>query len=190
MRRNYQKYLEYQRRYREEHREEIREKDRKRYNTPEGKAYRKQYNKEYCKKNEERLKELHKEYHKAHYVSMRKDLNAPPPYVVLFEQWKDINDNYMVSSQGRVWNKRYGRLAGTKNGSGYIIVTIDGTQYYVHRLVAEAFIPNTNNYREIDHINTDKADNRVENLRWTNRKGNINNPLTIEKMKRTRRERV
>ena len=51
----------------------------------------------------------------------------------------------------------------------------------VHKLVAYAFVPNPNNYPVIDHINTNKEDNRAENLRWVTITGNLTNPLTMAK---------
>ena len=50
----------------------------------------------------------------------------------------------------------------------------------IHRLIAEAFIPNPDNLPEIDHINTKRDDFRIENLRWVDKKTNRNNPLSIE----------
>ena len=61
---------------------------------------------------------------------------------------------------------------------GYLSVTIHGKNCYVHRLVARAFIPNPENKPAIDHINGNKLDNRVENLRWVTNKENSNNPNT------------
>ena len=53
--------------------------------------------------------------------------------------------------------------------------TVKQIRYYVHRLIAETFIDNPHGYTEIDHINRDKCDNRVDNLRWCDRKMNLAN---------------
>ena len=89
------------------------------------------------------------------------------------EVWKPIKDYeglYEISNLGRVKSLNYG---GT--GKGKILK--------VHRLVAEAFIPNPGNKPCVDHINTIKNDNRVENLRWVTYKENSNNEKTLEKFK-------
>lgn len=54
---------------------------------------------------------------------------------------------------------------------------------YVHRMVAELFVPNTEKKPFIDHINTDRLDNRAENLRWVTQTENMSNPLTRKKLK-------
>lgn len=72
----------------------------------------------------------------------------------------------------------------SKNGYEMVSLSKDGKEYSfkVHRLVAEAFIPNPENKPCIDHINTIKTDNRVENLRWVTHKENMNNEITRAKM--------
>lgn len=64
---------------------------------------------------------------------------------------------------------------GCKNGNGYLKVLYKGKYYQVHRLVAEVFIPNPMNKPEVDHINRNKQDNRVENLRWATHSENCEN---------------
>lgn len=111
------------------------------------------------------------------------------------EIWKTIEDypNYMVSNMGRVKSLCYGKEKIMKlctGKGGYLTVTLIKDKKIntnrVHRIVAEAFIPNPENKPCVDHINTYRTDNRVENLRWVTHKENQNNPLTKIKMKRNK----
>lgn len=117
------------------------------------------------------------------------------------EIWKDIpgySGLYQVSNDGCVKSLLRRVNGPKKNGrkvkemilkpcvikDGYLAVVLHKcgkrkTQK-IHRLVALAFIPNPDNKPEIDHINTNRTDNRVENLRWVTRKENGTNPETIK----------
>jgi hypothetical protein len=81
---------------------------------------------------------------------------------------KYIFDNkYIIYSNGQVWSfpkNKFLKWSITKKG--YHTVGIGKKNTFVHRLVAEAFIPNPNNLPEVNHINDNKTDNRVENLEW------------------------
>lgn len=86
-------------------------------------------------------------------------------------EWVKIKDfDYSVNNKGEVKNNKTNRiLKTTTSTSGYLFVQLcEGKTYmkYVHRLVAEAFIPNPNNLPQVDHIDGDKKNNVVSNLRW------------------------
>jgi hypothetical protein len=93
------------------------------------------------------------------------------------EIWKEIegtDGKYHVSSHGRV--KSYARqkegkilkIRNNKNGYPYLVKL-----KLIHRLVANAFIPNINKLRCVNHINGIKTDNRIENLEWVTHSENI-----------------
>ena len=115
------------------------------------------------------------------------------------EIWKDIvgyEGLYKVSDKGNIYSveriNSNGRKCGgiilkprpTINGYLQVILCKNGKikNSYIHRLVAEAFVPNSNNYPEVNHLDEDKANNYVKNLEWCTSKYNVNHGTRNEKI--------
>lgn len=119
------------------------------------------------------------------------------------EIWRPVKGYeglYEVSNKGRIRSldriaifkdgrsrKYYGKVLEIKtvNNSGYLTVGLhnNGKQktLLVHRVVAEAFIDNPNRYPEVNHIDQDKLNNRIENLEWCTHIKNVNHGDEIER---------
>ena len=91
-------------------------------------------------------------------------------------RYRTIVRVYEVSNIGRV--KCNGKIVEPHMQGNYLSIA----SFYIHRAVAELFVPNTENKPQVDHINTDRLDNRAENLRWVTAKENMNNPLTRKQL--------
>ena len=123
------------------------------------------------------------------------------------EVWKDVvgyEDRYQVSNIGRVRSKdvilhksdgkielRKGKIVKLQlNKTGYLqFLFSDGSDkprklMRIHRVVAMAFLPNPLNKPNIDHINTIRTDNRLENLRWCTQSENNRNSITMTKYRK------
>ncbi len=128
------------------------------------------------------------------------------------EVWKDIEGFegvYQISNMGRVKSLERKCKSGlhysrctivkqkirkqnfTPNGYLCVLLSRNGKDIPIspHRMVAKHFIPNPENKPTVDHINTIKYDNRVENLRWfTNKEQMVCNRATYEKVKKVSAE--
>ena len=92
--------------------------------------------------------------------------------------------DYNITENGEIFNNRNGRtLKPQLNGKGYLRVSIGGRLEFVHRLVAEKYIPNPSNLPQVKHKDGNKLNNKVENLEWTtnieNRKHALVNNLHL-----------
>lgn len=110
------------------------------------------------------------------------------------EIWKTIigYDGYQVSSFGRVKsfrrNKKIGHiLIECDDGRGYSIIgLLRSKKKYtkrIHQLVANAFLPNIKNRKEINHLDGNKKNNRVSNLEWSTRLENLTHAIGAGLMK-------
>lgn len=105
------------------------------------------------------------------------------------EEWRPVvgfEGLYMISSFCRCLSLSTQKLKSSRQvGKGYMAFKLwknnVGKNEYVHRALANAFIPNPNNLPQVDHINAVRDDNRLENLRWVSVSDNHLNPITRER---------
>ena len=116
------------------------------------------------------------------------------------EIWLNIEgySNYMISNYGRVKSLNYRRtgkekiLSLKKDKKGYYYITLckngECKTFKVHRLVAKAFIPNPNNYPQVNHKDENPSNNCVENLEWCTNEYNLNYGKCQEKRIKSRQK--
>ena len=92
---------------------------------------------------------------------------------IIMKNFKTIPNypNYAINKNGDVFNKRLKIIMKSRfDKYGYKRINLskhnEKKTYYIHRLVARTYLPNENNYLCVDHINSIRDDNRLENLRW------------------------
>lgn len=113
----------------------------------------------------------------------------------IWKQIKGYEGKYCVSNMGRIMSlernvksggkikQRIIKQCDARKGYKTVSLYIDGKKkrHIVHRLVAEAFIPNPNNYNQVNHIDENKSNNSVYNLEWCTGKQNMNYGSRTEK---------
>ena len=110
------------------------------------------------------------------------------------ENWKDVpgfNGRYSVSDMGRVKGAK-GLISTYISNRGYVRLKLYQARekgvkrvthnFYLHRLVAKAFVGNPNGLGTVNHISFDKKDNRASNLEWMTLQDNIQHYYSHKKL--------
>lgn len=97
------------------------------------------------------------------------------------------NNRYRIYVDGRVYDKFNNKFLKPRlNNNGYFRVTLhNGKRYFIHRLVAETFIPNPHFYKVVMHLDNNKINNNISNLRWGTHSENTKQAYIEGRLKNT-----
>lgn len=121
-----------------------------------------------------------------------------------FEDIEGFEGLYKIDKSGNIYSCRYKKIMThmkSKDDYMYVHLSNNGKRFkcFIHRRIALQWIPNPNNLAEVDHIDRNKSNNALENLRWVDKQTNRRNqnrydegntPEALEKRKERTRERA
>ena len=103
-------------------------------------------------------------------------------------EWIDcvVDDDYQIWSEYpySIKKKESERIIkeSIDKSNGYVVCKLNGNMYLKHRIIAQQFIPNHENLPQVDHINRNRTDNRIENLRWVSSSTNQKNKSSSKRV--------
>lgn len=107
---------------------------------------------------------------------------------------KNYEGLYAITSCGKVWSYKYKKFLKPEIVGGYSRVTLsknsETKKIFIHRLVAEAYIPNPNSLPQVGHKDETRDNNSVPNLYWTDAKDNSNMPLRVQRLSAAKKRQV
>ena len=112
-------------------------------------------------------------------------------------EWREVKEysNYEVNQLGEIRHKKRQKILKPRDNNGgyqYVNFKINGknTNFAVHRIVANAFIPNPNGYTEVNHKDYNKKNNCVDNLEWVSSSQNKQHSYLKQQNKKSRGKAV
>ena len=95
-------------------------------------------------------------------------------------------DKYAATIEGQIYSFiREEFIVATRNKDGYLQLRLGSDSWYLHRIIATTFIPNPNNYIEINHKDENKENCHMDNLEWCDRIYNVNYGTRTQRARQT-----